>query len=140
MNLLFDLLTWTLHCHSWTSIGKLLYRSKRVCVVKRLRTIAIRELIAFQVYMSQLRVGNAGPTNGRIASTGRLDRTGYQIRQDGTCDIGLKYEGRMVRVMETGLLSWGRLRWRSVDQKGNRDQQGDRDQGGDRYRDQRSDM
>ena len=41
-------------------------------------------------------VGNADPTTGRIASTGRLDRTGYQIRNDGICDIGLKYDGRRV--------------------------------------------
>ena len=67
-------------------------------------------------------------------------KIGHQIRQDGTCEIGLSYDGRSVRVLEMGLLAWGRLRWRSVDQGRNRDQQGDHDQGGDRDRDRRSGM
>ena len=101
-------------------------------MVKRLRNLAVGQLIAFQLYPIQLTVGSAGPTTGRIASTGRSDKSGYQIVQDGTCDIGLKYDGRRVRVLEMGLLAWGRIRWRSVDLEGNRDQQGDHDHGGDR--------
>ena len=96
-------------------------------MVKRSVKFAIVEGIALQLHHSWPTVGNVGFTTGRIAYTGRLDRTGYQIRQDGTCDIGLKYDGRRVRAMEMGLLAWGRLRWRSVDHEGNRDQQGDRD-------------
>ena len=84
-------------------------------VVMRQMKLAIREGMALQLHPSWQTVGNAGSTTGRIASTGGLDRTGYQIRQDGTCDIGLKYDGRSARVMGMGLLAWGRLRWRSVD-------------------------
>ena len=115
-------------------------------MVNILRKFAILERIAPQLHLSWKTVGNAGPTTGRIASTGRLNRTGCQIRQDGTCDIGLKYDRRRVRVLEMGLLAWRRLRWRSVDQEvnrdqqGNRDQQRDRDQEGDRDRDRWSGM
>ena len=48
-------------------------------VVKRQVKFAIREGIALQLHPSWQKVGNAGPTPGRIAATGRLDRTGYQI-------------------------------------------------------------
>ena len=85
--------------------------------------LAIREQIALPLYLNKQTAGNAGPTTGRITSTELLYRTGYQIRKDGTCDIGLKYDGRR-----------GRLRWQAGDQERNRDKGGDRD------RDRRSGM
>ena len=100
----------------------------------------VGELVAFRLYPSQLTIASAGPTTGRIAPIGRSDQTGYKIRQDGTCEIGLKHDERRVRVMEMGLLEWGRLRWRSVDQEGNQDQLGNTDQGDDRDCDQCSGM
>ena len=51
-----------------------------VVVVKRLRTFAIWELIALQLYPSQLTVGSAGPATGRIESTRRSDEP--DIRSD----------------------------------------------------------
>ena len=69
---------------------------------KQLQKIVVGELIAFHLYPSQLTVDSAGPTTGRIAPIGQSDQTEYQIRQDGTCEIGLKYDRRMVQVLEMG--------------------------------------
>ena len=55
--------------------------------------LAIRDQIALELHPNWKTVGNADPTPGRITSTGRLDRTEYQIGQDGTYDTRLKYAG-----------------------------------------------
>ena len=92
----------------------------------------IEGLIALQLYPSQLKVGSAGHTTGRITPIGYSDQH-WTSDQTGW-DLGdrVEYDGRRVRVLEMGLLAWGRIRWRSVDLEGNRDQQGDHDHGGDR--------
>ena len=79
-------------------------------VVKRQVKFAIQEGIALQLQPSWQTIGSAGPTTGRITSTGRLNRTGHQIRQDGTCDIGLKYDGQRKRDLKMRLLSNGLIR------------------------------
>ena len=69
----------------------------------------VGKLIAFRSYPSQLTVGSAGPLTGRIAPIGRSDQTGYQIRQDRTCEIGLKYEGRRIRSPGDGVIGMGKI-------------------------------
>ena len=66
--------------------------------MKRRVEVAIQEGIAIQLHPSWQTVGNAGPTTGRIKSTGRFDKIGHQIRQCGTYDIGLKYDGRRLQL------------------------------------------
>ena len=73
------------------TVGRLTVQETNV--VKRPVRFAIREEIGIQLHPNWQTVGNAGPTPRRITSTERLDRTGYQIRQHVTCDIGLKYDG-----------------------------------------------
>ena len=63
-------------------------------VPKRPIKLAIREGIALQLHPSWHTGCNADITTVRITSTGRLDRIGYQIRQDGSCDIRLKHDGQ----------------------------------------------
>ena len=72
-------------------------------VVKRIRKFAIWELIACELYPIRSTFNSVVPTTGRTASTERLHNSPYQIRQDGICDIELKYDGRRVRVMVMGL-------------------------------------
>ena len=69
---------------------------------KRLQKHEVGELIAFRLYPSQLTFDSAGPTTSRIAPIVRSEQTGYQIRQYGTCEIGLKYDRRRLRVLEMG--------------------------------------
>ena len=52
-----------------------LHARRESCGKNRLHKFVAGELIAFRLYPSQLTVGSAGPTTGRIAPIGRSDQT-----------------------------------------------------------------